>query len=93
MSYSFAVRAATAVAVMAAAGEKMAEVVSAQPVHAYDKDQALAHAAALVGQMPQPSESQELYVSMNGSIWKEGDALKNISISASVSFVDKEAPK
>ena len=89
MSYSFFVRAATAAAVMAAASEKMAEIVVAQPVHAYDKDQALAHAAALVGQM-QPSESQDISVSMNGSIWKDGDAVKSLSIAASVAVVDKK---
>lgn len=89
MSYSFFVKAGTADAVMAAVGEKMAEIVTAQPVHAYDKDQALAHAAALVGQI-QPSESQDIGVSMNGSIWKVGDTLKSLSIAASVSVVDKE---
>jgi len=89
MSYSFFVKAATGAAVMAAAGEKMAEVVAAQPVHAYDKDQALAHAAAIVGQM-QPNENQDISVSMSGSIWKDGDTLKSLSIAADVTVVDKE---
>ncbi len=73
MSYSFTVRAATKADALAAIGPKFDEVVSAQPVHAADREVAIATAAAIIGLVEEPAEGQELSVSVHGWLqWTYG---------------------
>lgn len=73
MSYSFNVRAGTLAAALTLAALKFDEIVSTQPVHAKDKDLALANADALGKVLgPQP-ENVDITISMNGSLSWTGD--------------------
>jgi len=78
MSYSFSVRAATKAQALAAVTDKFAEVVLAQPVHAGDQQQALGCATVFIDLLM--DDGQDVLVSMNGSIWKDQDGIKQTSI-------------
>ena len=66
MSYSFSVRAVTAAAAIAAVGTKFDEVVASQPVHANDRDAAVAAATAYIGLLAEPGADQEIAVTVDG---------------------------
>lgn len=93
MSYSFNVRAATLAAAVTAVSAKFDEVVSAQPVHANDRDAAVAAATALTGLCVEPGENEEVSVSVSGWLqWRAGDGAAephefiggNVSVQASI---------
>lgn len=93
MSYSFNVRAASAMMAMAAVAGKLDEIVAQQPVHEADRHQALAAVDAFVALVPLP-EGREYSISVNGSIGKAwvdggpvGDPL-HVSVGVNVSTVD-----
>lgn len=96
MSYVFSVRAATAALAMAAVAAKFDEVVTSQPIHAADREQAQAAAEAFIGLVPLP-EGREYTVSVSGSVGKVyfdgeyGDDLGNASVSVNVSTVIPDA--
>lgn len=73
MSYSITVRAATVALAMAALADKFdAEVVKPQPVHAKDREPALAAAKSFTDLLgPQP-EDHEVTITMNGSLGWQG---------------------
>jgi hypothetical protein len=68
MSYSFNVRGATVALAVATIAPKFDEVVSSQPVHAKDRDAAVAAGTALAGLVSEPGEGQEVSISVNGSL-------------------------
>jgi hypothetical protein len=73
MSYSFSFKADTKDAAKAKAAEEFDRlVVASQPVHARDRDAALANAGALIDLCTDPADGEELAVSMNGSISTRG---------------------
>jgi hypothetical protein len=96
MSYSFGVRAASIAALIAAAGAKMGEIVTQQPIHKADEQvpiKALQGAADAVGE---PPEGKVLSASVSG--WcsavmePDGSAARQLlqtSVSVSVGFADK----
>lgn len=81
MSYSFNVRAANKAEAKAAISSRFDEVVTQQPVHAADKDQAQAAAHAFVDLLPEVTDGREICVSVGGylsGIW-EGSDIKELS--------------
>jgi hypothetical protein len=93
MSYSFSVTAAGKVAAKAALAAKFDEVVAAQPIHARDREAAIANGNAAIDLLVDDA-ALHIAVSMNGYVgWREnlteaGDNdLTAASISASASLV------
>lgn len=79
MSYSFTVKAATKAEVLAAVAVEMDKVIASQPVHAADKDLVLAHAATVVGFLPD-DPSRDISVGCNGYLsWTAQPAEEHIS--------------
>lgn len=74
MSYSFSLRAASIVALCAAAAAKFdQEVIATQPVHKADRDAALVNLKTHAELVGEPAEGQDLTASMHGSVWAELD--------------------
>ncbi len=94
MSYSFSARGRTKEEAIAAVAAELDKVVAAQPIHAADRDQALATATAFVNVLPENGE-KDVYVSVSGSVGWEGTypdshVIANASISANASLVKRE---
>lgn len=95
MSYSFTVKADTKQAAKDAVAEAFDKVVANQPIHARDKDAALANASAVIDLLTDPApEGSAINVSCNGYVsWREvlredgSNPLTTASISASASYV------
>lgn len=95
MSYSFHVRAASKAAAIAAVAAKLDEVAAAQPSHAVDKAQALAAASAFIEVLPEPSDAQDVTVSVNGSVgwtgtWGVDHKVTHTAVGVSAGFARKE---
>lgn len=86
MSYSFAVRAATAALALAAVSEKLDEVVQTQPVHDADKEKALAAAEAFIALVP-AKEGHDYSVSVNGSVISVDGVLTQASVGVNVGLI------
>lgn len=71
MSYSFGVKGKTKAEAIAAVAAELDKVVAAQPIHAADRDQALATATAFVNTLPENGE-KDVSVSVSGSVGWEG---------------------
>jgi hypothetical protein len=94
MSYSFNVQAATKAAAKEAVVAKFNEVIASQPIHARDKDAAIANANAVIDLLAD-GDDREIAVSVNGYVgWQEAlrddgsNPLRSASISASASYVN-----
>ena len=71
MSYSFSVTADTKEDATRQIREQFDNVVVAQPSHAVDKEAAVVAAQTLVRLLVDPSDGDEIYVLMNGSLsWR-----------------------
>jgi alkanesulfonate monooxygenase SsuD/methylene tetrahydromethanopterin reductase-like flavin-dependent oxidoreductase (luciferase family) len=98
MSYGFNVRAATVAAAVAAIGPEFDKVVSSHPVHAADREAAVAAATAIAALVSDAPEGQEVSISVSGWLqWSqvpaEGEApsiFTGASVTASVTTVTKE---
>jgi len=66
MSYSFSVRAASKAAAVEKVAEELAKVVQSQPVHAADRQQAEAAAGSMLAVFPEPTDEQDITVSVSG---------------------------
>lgn len=89
MSYSFSVTGSTKADVKQKIAEAFASVITAQPMHAADRDASIACAGASVDTLVDPTESQEILVNMNGSLgWRDGAAKEftsaNVGVAAQV---------
>lgn len=85
MSYSFAVRGASAAALVALASAELDEVEAAQPIHTRDREAADSAIAKLVSLVAEPGENHELNMSVAGSCYGEPDApLKGVSLSVHI---------
>lgn len=74
MSYSFSVAAASKALALAAASAELDKVVAAQAVHHNDHDLAEAAIDALLEATREPSEGEEVRVSVSGSLgWNKVD--------------------
>jgi hypothetical protein len=94
MSYSFSVRAATKAEALIKIENELGNVVTAQPIHAADREQAYAAAEAFLEIVPD-DDSKDFQVSVHGSVgWTgEGDAqvITAAGVGVSVHLVPKEA--
>lgn len=73
MSYSFNVRAENRASVLEKIGAELDNVVSGQPMHSNDREQAFAAAKAFVELLPETKEGHVISVSMHGSVgWTQG---------------------
>ena len=90
MSYSFSVTAAD----RAEAQEKIAAqfdaVVSNQPEHAADRDAAETAVMAFVDLLTEPSEDQQIAVSVSGYLsWRETGKYQSANVSVNANLVSK----
>lgn len=71
MSYSFSVTAGTKMDATGQIREQFDAIVASQPRHAADKEAAVVAAQTLVRLLDEPSEGDEIYVNMSGSLgWR-----------------------
>jgi hypothetical protein len=83
MSYSISRKGASKALALAALAVAFDEVVASQPVHAKDKEAALKQAEVVSTLIEEPSEGEEVYVSLSGSLsWREEGKFTNASINA-----------
>lgn len=88
MSYSFSVKGETKDEAKAKVALELAKVVLAQPVHSKDQAQAQAAADAFIDVLLVPiEEGTEVSVSVNGSLWTEGDFVRQASVSVTANAV------
>jgi len=74
MSYSFVVTGADKAAAKAAVAAELDKVIAGQPMHARDKEAAIANAGAVIDLLTDsPPEGSIVHVSMNGSVGWMGD--------------------
>jgi hypothetical protein len=98
MSYSFNIRAATAALAIASVGEKFGEIAENQRAHLSDREPVVAVATAMIGLCVEPSEGEELSVTVSGWLqWRAGDGVvaphefTGASVSVQASVVAKPA--
>jgi hypothetical protein len=72
MSYSYSVKGTTKQEALEAAEAEMDRVVGSQPIHAKDRDQALANVSAAVALLMDDT-TKEVCISANGSLGWDGD--------------------
>jgi hypothetical protein len=90
MSYSFSVSAPNKAEAKRLLAEKFDEVVAAQPVHAHDREIALAAGNAFLDRVVEPAEGHVVIVSLSGSLgWRnvvspaeDGTSFTSASVSA-----------
>jgi hypothetical protein len=91
MSYSFSVRAATRPEIGEKVCTELDSVVAAQAIHAADRGPALNAAFAFIDLLPIPTDQQDYYVSVSGSVgWIEGNVITSAGVSVSARLADKE---
>ncbi|MGL3208670.1 hypothetical protein [Bradyrhizobium sp. BR 1433] len=87
MSYSFSVTAANKAAAKLAVAARFDEVIGAQPIHARDRELAIANANAAIDMLTD-DDTMHVMVSLGGSVgWREPltDACDNQLTAASIS--------
>lgn len=93
MSYGFNVRAATKGEAIAAVEAEFDKVIAAQPCHVADRYAAMKNAEAVIAMLPEPSETQDVTVSMNGYMsWignVEDGNFTGASVAASANIMPK----
>lgn len=88
MSYSFSVNADTKADAKVKVAEELAKVVLAQPAHKKDQAQAQAAADAFIDTLLVPlEEGAGVNVAVNGSLWTEGDIVRQASVSVTANAV------
>lgn len=92
MSYSFSACGATKAEVMAMVVAELDKVVESQPIHAADRKQAQVAAEAIVGTLADPSEKQEVLVTVSGYLtWASGNAISTANVNVTASLKEKAA--
>ena len=91
MSYSFSVRGATKTECMEKVAAELDKVVSGQPIHSADREQAKAAVWAFLDVLPNSPEKQDLSVSVSGSLsWNGADnAITSANVNISAGFLAK----
>ncbi len=85
MSYSFSITANSKTDATRQIREQFDAVVVAQPPHAADREAAVVAAQTLVRLLADPSEGDEICVSINGSLsWTHGDPNRFVGANLSV---------
>lgn len=89
MSYSFSLRAPTKAALLEAVGAEWDKIVSAQPIHAADRDAAVANITAQLG-LIEPREGKDFSLSANGYVSTDGNGLVSTSIAAAIHLISAD---
>lgn len=90
MSYSFSVHAATADEAVAKVTEQLDNVVQGQPIHAADRELALATAKAFIALVP-AVDGHDFNVTVHGSVTSfGGDTLTSASVGVSVGTIRRD---
>ena len=89
MSYSFTVTAESKADAKQKVSDEFVNVVAAQPPHAKDRDAAVAAAGAFIDLLADPTDAQQVMVSVHGSLGWNHDAPDSftgagVGVSASV---------
>lgn len=95
MSYSFSVKARNRAEATAAVAAELDKVVTSQPIHTVDKEQALAAATAFISLFVNHDSEKVLLVNVSGSLsWSGGPYpdhdLTGANVSVSASLVKRE---
>ena len=96
MSYSFNVRAATKQEVLEKVVESLEKIVSQQPIHTKDREQAQKVAEAFVAILPD-DDTKDVYVALSGSLSWNGtgtpgdEIISSANVSVAASLLTKEA--
>jgi hypothetical protein len=88
MSYSFSVKGANKAEASAKVAEELAKVVTAQPAHAADQAHAQAAADSFINVL-MVDETQDVSVSVNGSVWSSDLGLLSAGISVTASIAPR----
>lgn len=94
MSYSFSAKGNTKAETIAAVAAELDKVVTSQPVHAADRDQALAVATAFVNLLPEDAD-KDVSISVSGSLGWTGTypashVVSNAQVNVYASLVKRE---
>lgn len=97
MSYSFSVTAANKAEAKTAVAAKFEEVVTAQPIHARDREAALANANAVIDLL-NDDDTKHVTVNLNGYVgWLDmltaaaDNPLRSASVSANATLIEPAA--
>lgn len=90
MSYSFSVRASTKDDAGVKVEAELATVVAGQPVHEADRQAAQDTAEAFIDVLRDPSDSEEIVVSVSGSLsWSEANVFTGAAVSVNAHIQPK----
>lgn len=89
MSYSFSVRAKSKTEASEKVAAELANVVSSQPVHAADRDQAQAAADAFIALL-RDDETQDVFVGVSGSVWAVDGGCNSAGVNVNASLSPKQ---
>lgn len=84
MSYSFNITAESKADATAQVTTELAKVVASQPVHAKDCAQAQAAADSYIALLPEPNDTQSIFMWVSGALGWTGDGDDKVFNSASV---------
>lgn len=91
MSYSFSVVAETKAEAKAKVAAEFDKIVESQPVHAADRETALATASAFVDHLVDPSDDQVIRLSVNGSLgWRAEGEFTSAAVGVQAYLTRKE---
>lgn len=90
MSYSFSVLAPTKDEALVKVGEELTKIVVAQPVHRADQE-AVQGAVAVFVDLLAVNDTQDVGVSVSGSIWKTDVGVQQASVSVNVGIAPRKA--
>jgi hypothetical protein len=89
MSYSFSVKGATAAEAMEKVAEALAAAVVSQPAHAADSDEAHDAAQSFIDLLAS-DDTQDVAVSVSGSIYTTAAGVQQVSVGVSAGLVKRE---
>lgn len=87
MSYSFGIIAASKAEAVSKAGDELAKIVAAQPVHEADHVRALAVVETYLNILADPAEGEEIHLNVSGYVsWREEGVFTGASINVSANI-------
>jgi hypothetical protein len=90
MSYSFNVLAPTKDEALVKVSEELTKIVVAQPVHRADQE-AVQGAVAVFVDLLATDDTQDVGISVSGSIWKTDAGVRQASVGVNVGFAPRKA--
>jgi len=87
MSYGFNVRAASKADAVSQIAVKLDEVVASQPIHDVDRAKAETLVGSFLELIEEPSDGQEISISLNGSIGTIDGAVTHANVGVGIAIV------